>query len=141
MVKVPLCRFQQSLGPLAMLLWKRPFKRDFKDIYRITFFGDGNLGNTSAMRIIFFWKFSKFSLWALLPCFFWKRPFKRDFKDIYQITFFGDGNLGNPSAMRVIFFWKFSKFDVDFKNAEKNSEKVFCFWDNSIWVGCVKLSL
>ena len=39
---------------LLCFLWKRPFKRDFTDIYRITFFGDGNLGNTSTMRIIFF---------------------------------------------------------------------------------------
>ena len=39
------------------------------------------------------------------------------------------------------FFWKCSKFNVDYRNAEKNSEKVFCFWDNSIWIGCVKLSL
>ena len=38
-------------------------------------------------------------------------------------------------------FWKCSKYNVDYRNAEKNSEKVFCFWDNSIWIGCVKLSL
>ena len=38
-------------------------------------------------------------------------------------------------------FWKCSKFNVDYKNGEKNSEKDFCFWDNSIWIGCVKLSL
>ena len=37
-------------------------------------------------------------------------------------------------------FWKCSKFNVDYRNAEKNWEKVFCFWDNSIWIGCVKLS-
>ena len=39
------------------------------------------------------------------------------------------------------FFWKCSKFNEDYRNAEKNWEKVFCFWDNSIWIGCVKLSL
>ena len=39
------------------------------------------------------------------------------------------------------FFWKCSKFNVDYRNAEKNWEKVFCFWDNSIWIGCFKLSL
>ena len=54
MVKVALCRFQQSLSPFAMFLWKRPFKRDITDIYRVTFFGDGNFGNTSAVRVIFF---------------------------------------------------------------------------------------
>ena len=40
-----------------------------------------------------------------------------------------------------LFFWKYSKFNVDFKKAAKNSEKVFSFWDNSIWIGCVKLFL
>ena len=39
------------------------------------------------------------------------------------------------------FFWKCSKFNVDLRNAEKIWEKVFCFWDNSIWIGFVKLSL
>ena len=24
---------------------------------------------------------------------------------------------------------------------KKNIEKVFCFWDNSIWIGCIKLSV
>ena len=37
--------------------------------------------------------------------------------------------------------WKSSKFNVVFRNGEKNWETVFCFWDNSIWSGCVKLSL
>ena len=32
-----------------------------------------------------------------------------------------------------------SKFNVDFKNSEKNSEKVFRY--NSILIGCVKFSL
>ena len=39
------------------------------------------------------------------------------------------------------FFRKCWKFNVDFRNEEKNSEKLFCFWDNSIWKGCVNLSL
>ena len=32
-------------------------------------------------------------------------------------------------------------FDLDFKNAEKGPEKVFCFLDNYISIGCIKLSL
>ena len=56
MGKVPLCIFQQSLGALAMFFLKRPLKRHFTDIYLLTFFGDGNLGNTSAMRVIFFFE-------------------------------------------------------------------------------------
>ena len=39
------------------------------------------------------------------------------------------------------FFWKNSKFKVDFENATKNSEKAFCFRDNYVRIGCVKLSL
>ena len=36
---------------------------------------------------------------------------------------------------------EYLKFKQDFKNAAKNSEKVFCFWDNCIWIGIVKFSL
>ena len=43
--------------------------------------------------------------------------------------------------MRLIFFWKYSKFNADFKNAEKNWEKMFCFWDKCIWIICIHLSL
>ena len=38
------------------------------------------------------------------------------------------------------FFWKHSKFYVDSVNAEKKSENTFRFWDNCIWIGCVKHS-
>ena len=53
----------------------------------------------------------------------------------------GVRNFGNTKAMRVIFFSKCLKFYLDFKNAAKNLEKVFCFWYNWIWIGIVKLSL
>ena len=43
--------------------------------------------------------------------------------------------------MRASFFWKCSKFNLYFKNPAKSSEKVLCFWDNSIWIGISKLSL
>ena len=43
--------------------------------------------------------------------------------------------------MNVIFFWKCSKFNADSKNAEKNPEKIFCFWDKCIWIVCIQLSL
>ena len=39
------------------------------------------------------------------------------------------------------FFWKCSKFKVDFENLRKNPEKAFCFWDNYVRNGCVKLSV
>ena len=34
-------------------------EQDFSDIYLITFFGDGNFGNTSAMTVIFLLKMFK----------------------------------------------------------------------------------
>ena len=40
-----------------------------------------------------------------------------------------------------MFFWKCMKFNADSKNAEKNSEKMFCFWDKSIWIVFIHLSL
>ena len=43
--------------------------------------------------------------------------------------------------MRVIFFWKSSKFNADWKNAQKNSEKMFCFLDKCLWIVCIHLSL
>ena len=49
--------------------------------------------------------------------------------------------FGNTKSMRVKFFWKYSEFKLDFKNPAKNLDKVFCFWDNCIWIGIVKLSL
>ena len=36
---------------------------------------------------------------------------------------------------------KCSKVHLDFKTAEKNSEKVLWFWDNCIWIDIVKLYL
>ena len=47
---------------------------------------------------------------------------------------FGVRNLENRKCMRVIFFSKYLEFNLDFKNAAKNPEKYFCFWDNCIWI-------
>ena len=41
----------------------------------------------------------------------------------------------------ISFFRKSSKFHLDFKNAEKNREQDFCFWDNWISIGIFKFSL
>ena len=43
--------------------------------------------------------------------------------------------------MRFIFFSKSLKFHLYFKNEVKNWENFFCYLDNSIWIGIVKLSL
>ena len=63
MIKVPLCRFQQSLGPFGMFFFKRPLKRHFTDIYLLTFFGDGNFGNTFGYEgDLFFENVAKFNV-------------------------------------------------------------------------------
>ena len=43
--------------------------------------------------------------------------------------------------MRFIFCSRCSNLNINFKNAEKNWTKSFCFCDNCIWIGWVKLSL
>ena len=43
--------------------------------------------------------------------------------------------------MQKFLFWKSLKFDVDLKNARSKWQKVFCSWDKSILIGCIKLSL
>ena len=40
-----------------------------------------------------------------------------------------------------LFFWKWSKFNADSKNAEKHSEKMFCFLNKCIWIVSIHLSL
>ena len=54
MVKVVWFRFQKCLVLLMMLLLEGPLKRDFLNIFLTTSLGVCNLGNTSAMRVIFF---------------------------------------------------------------------------------------
>ena len=54
---------------------------------------------------------------------------------------FGVPNFENKKSMRVFFISKCLKFNLDFTNAAKNREKVFCFWDNCIWIDLLKLSL
>ena len=76
----------------------------------------------------------------LLRCLWWGL-LKRGFLGIYLTTSFRVRNFGNAECLRVTFFWKCSEFFVDFKNAQKNREQVFCFWDKCIWICCIKLSL
>ena len=39
------------------------------------------------------------------------------------------------------FLKKYSRFNLHFKYAKKNPEKVFCFWENFIWVTTINFSL
>ena len=41
----------------------------------------------------------------------------------------------------IFFISKILKFDINLKNSARNWAKVFCFWDNCIWIGIAKLSL
>ena len=51
-------------------------------------------------------------------------------------------NFGKTLSMSVISsLWICSKFSLDFKNGEKNLEKVFGSWGNCIWIGCSKYCL
>ena len=79
---------------------------------------------------------------CLVPrtCCLSKGPLKGNFLEIWLKKFFGVRNFGNTSTMREIFFWGCSKLNLHFRNAEKNWENVFSFWDNCIRIGCLKLS-
>ena len=81
------------------------------------------------------------SAWARLSCFFPKAPPKRDFLSIYLTTFSESIISETQKIWGSPFFSSRSKFQLHFKNAAQNSEIVFCFWDNCIWIGIVKLSL
>ena len=54
---------------------------------------------------------------------------------------FGVREFAKTKSMEVSFFSKVSNINLHFNHAEKNSEKAFCFWDDCIWIGIVKLSL
>ena len=81
------------------------------------------------------------SSWARLPCCLLKVPLQRNLLDIYHATFSESVISKMKNLSGSAFAPKCLKFKLDFKNARKNWEKVFCFWDNWIWIGIVKLSL
>ena len=62
MVTVLPSDFNSVSARLPCYLSKSPLKRDFLEIYLTTSFGILKFKNTSAMRVIFFWKCSKLNL-------------------------------------------------------------------------------
>ena len=76
-----------------------------------------------------------------MPCCLYKGPLKRDFLNIYLTRFLESVNLEIQKLWGSFSFSKCLKFKLDLKNASKNWEKVFSFWDNCIWIDIVKLSL
>ena len=81
------------------------------------------------------------SAWQRLPCCLLKSSLNRDFLDIYLTRFSVSVISKLQNLWGLSFVYKYSKFNVDFKNAAKNSQKVFSFSDNCIWIRIVKLSL
>ena len=79
--------------------------------------------------------------WARLPCYLSKVPLKHDFLDIYLTTFSESVISKIQNLWELSFVSKCLKFNLDFWNAAKNSDKLFSFWDNCIWIGIVKLFL
>ena len=66
---------------------------------------------------------------------------KTGFLDIY-LTTFSEYVISKIQHLWGSSFWsKCSTFKLDFKNPPKNSKTDFCFCDNCIWIGIVKLSL
>ena len=81
------------------------------------------------------------SAWARLPCCLSKGPIKGHLLDIY-LTIISEAVISKiHNLWGLWFFSKCLKFNLDLKNAAKNWEKNFCFWDNCIWKSILKLSL
>ena len=65
---------------------------------------------------------------------------RREFLDIY-LTTFSEAQISEKKTLWGSYLVsKYSKFHLNFKNAGKNCEKVFCFSDNCTWISIVKLS-
>ena len=76
-----------------------------------------------------------------LPCSFAKGNRKQDFYTYIYPRFSQAVAWEINKLWASSFFWKYSKLNLDFENKVKNREKVFSFWDNCMWMGCIKLSL
>ena len=59
-----------------------------------------------------------------------------------QITLlFAVYNFRNKSPLRLIFFCKVVQISCRLRKCKKKSTKKSWFWDNCIWIGCVRHSL
>ena len=54
---------------------------------------------------------------------------------------YGIRNFGNTKSLRAIFSDKIFKNWARFQIWNQKLRKFFCFWDNCIWLGLIKLSL
>ena len=71
-------------------------------------------------------------------CWLSKRVPKRRFLQSCLTKFFTVCNFRNTLAMTIIFFFKLFKISCRFHKWNKNSEKVFRFSDDYIWIGSSK---
>ena len=78
---------------------------------------------------------------AYVPCCLSNASLKRAFLDVYLTTFSESviSKLQNP--WRLYFVPNLLIFNLNFQKAVENWEKIFCFWNNCIWIGIDKVSL
>ena len=75
------------------------------------------------------------------PCCLSKGPLKRDFLDIY-LTTYSDSIISEIQKLRGLPFFHNGQNLVEIsKMQQKLATKFFCFWENCVWIGIVKLSL
>ena len=84
---------------------------------------------------------NKRECWACWPCCLPKGLLKQDFLDTYLTGLWESVISEIQKLFESFFFFKYSKFNLDLKNAAKSWQKLFCFSDNCIWIGIVKMSL
>ena len=70
-----------------------------------------------------------------------KGSLRQDFVDLYLTTFLESVTSEVEKLWGSCFFSKCLKFKLDFKNAAKNSENLFCFSDRYIEIGIFKFFL
>ena len=75
------------------------------------------------------------------PCCLSKGSLKRDFLDIY-LTTYSDSIISEIQKLRGLPFFHNGQNLVEIsKMQQKLATKFFCFWENCVWIGIVKLSL
>ena len=91
------------------------------------------------LKVLLFRLQECFDPFCLVVCLrvLWNTAFETFIQPYFSEPVFPEIHLLRGSS----FFSKCLKFNIDFKNPTKNLKKVFCFWDNSIWIVCLKLSI
>ena len=73
-----------------------------------------------------------------LICWLSKSVLTRGFLSIYVTPLFPVYNFKRKSPVRLNFFLKVFKILCRFWKTKTNWEHFFCYWDNCIWIVCVK---